>query len=299
MLNLYAVLRLSETADEQAIEAAIEAAEQQGNVPEPVLQAARHYLLQTDKRASYNRALDKATQNGSAHSNWENALAEHASSTAVATTQPQAKQQLATYQPQNHTAYQAPNANHIQPKMRKRHWLALIVCLLITTTLVTVLWQMAQVQMHQNEQITVLQQMTAERRLPEDWPTWEQLNGETFLNAKEQKNTKLMVYKNATQDLPVMLLPSKQRIDCGQRGNQYCAVTFVFDGSDPKTFEAQIIGSSLVFNEIKKLPVLMHELSQASSIQVGFPKGKDMPTLTFERNSTTAPTDKSKAKVKT
>ena len=287
MLNLYAVLGVSEIATVAAIAEAIDTAEQQGDISSKVLQSARFYLLQAEKRTEYNRALSRAKQKGTATTDWQAALAASERKQSLpATTSPQ-RQQAALYQQPVTLANTAPvsfsTAEAPVPKMGKRHWLGLLLCLLITGVLVAVLWQMAQVQLHQNEQITALQKMTAERRLPEDWPTWEQLDGETFLSAKEQANTKLTIYKNATQDLPVMLMPSSKRIDCGERGNQNCAVTFIFDGSNPRTFDAQIVGSSLVFNDMKQLPILMHELSGASSIAASFPKAKDMLSLTFER----------------
>ena len=287
MLNLYALLGVSEIATAANIAEAIDTAEKQGEFSSKVLQSARFYLLQVDKRTEYNRALSRAKQKGTVTTDWQAALAESERKQAMPTTVAPRQNTVAVYQqPVGFGA--APTANLPMPeetthKMGKRHWLALLLCVLITGVLVAVLWQMAQVQLHQNEQITALQKMTAERRLPEDWPTWEQLDGETFLSAKEQANTKLTIYKNATQDLPVMLLPSSKRIDCGERGNQSCAVTLAFDGSNPRTFEAQIVGSSLVFNDMKQLPVLMHELSGASSIAASFPKAKDMTTLTFER----------------
>ena len=303
MLNLYAVLGVSEIATANTIADAIDTAEQQGECSSKVLQSARFYLLQADKRTEYNRALSRAKQKGTATTDWQAALAAS-----------ERKQNLpATTQPQSNavTLYQQPAALAGAPaaltteapvhRMGKRHWLALLLCVLITGVLVAVLWQMAQVQLHQNEQITALQKMTAERRLPEDWPTWEQLDGKTFLSAKEQAHTKLTIYKNATQDLPVLLLPSSKRIDCGERGNQNCAVTFIFDGNNPRTFEAQIVGSSLVFNDMKQLPALMHELSGASSIAASFPKAKDMAKLTFERAnpvSASEPKNTNKTKAK-
>ncbi|UOO88359.1 hypothetical protein LVJ82_12860 [Vitreoscilla massiliensis] len=303
MLNLYAVLGVSEIATVAAIAEAIDAAEQQGDLSSKVLQSARFYLLQADKRTEYNRALSRAKQKGTATTDWQAALAESERKQSLPATTAQRSQHVAVYQQPvalasggNSTLAYAEAPVH---KMGKRHWLGLLLCLLITGVLVAVLWQMAQVQLHQNEQITALQKMTAERRLPEDWPTWEQLEGETFLSAKEQANTKLTIYKNATQDLPVMLLPSNKRIDCGERGNQNCAVTFIFDGNNPRTFDAQIVGSSLVFNDMKQLPILMHELSGASSIAASFPKAKDMISLTFERaNPASASEPKNSAKSK-
>ncbi len=302
MLNLYALLGVSEIATAVNIAEAIDTAEKQGEFSSKVLQSARFYLLQVDKRTEYNRALSRAKQKGTVTTDWQAALAESERKQAMPATVTPRQNTVAVYQ-QASGFGSAPAANIPMPeetthKMGKRHWLALLLCVLITGVLVAVLWQMAQVQLHQNEQITALQKMTAERRLPEDWPTWEQLDGETFLSAKEQANTKLTIYKNATQDLPMMLLPSSKRIDCGERGNQSCAVTLAFDGSNPRTFEAQIVGSSLVFNDMKQLPVLMHELSGASSIAASFPKAKDMTTLTFERPNPTGPASDPKNSVK-
>ena len=304
MLNLYAVLGVSEIATATTIAEAIDTAEQQGEFSSKVLQSARFYLLQADKRTEYNRALSRAKQKGTATTDWQAALEASERKQNLPATSAAKTSAVASYQ-QPVAASPIPSSLHHtleQPvhRMGKRHWLALLLCVLITGVLVAVLWQMAQVQLHQNEQITALQKMTAERRLPEDWPTWEQLNGETFLSAKEQANTKLTIYKNATQDLPVMLMPSSKRIDCGERGNQNCAVTFIFDGNNPRTFDAQIVGSSLVFNDMKQLPVLMHELSGSSSIAASFPKAKDLSNLTFERaNPASASEPKNSNKIKT
>ena len=304
MLNLYAVLGVSEIATAATIAEAIDTAEQQGEFSSKVLQSARFYLLQADKRTEYNRALSRAKQKGTATTDWQAALEASERKHNLPTTSAAKTPAVAHYQAPVTASPLPPSLGQMpeQPvhKMGKRHWLALLLCVLITGVLVAVLWQMAQVQLHQNEQITALQKMTAERRLPEDWPTWEQLDGETFLSAKEQANTKLTIYKNATQDLPVMLMPSNKRIDCGERGNQNCAVTFIFDGNNPRTFDAQIVGSSLVFNDMKQLPVLMHELSGSSSIAASFPKAKDLSNLTFERaNPASASEPKNSNKIKT
>lgn len=289
MLNLYAVLGLAIGASDDDIVAAIDQAEHNHQLPSHVLQDAKRHLLVPLERVAYDKKLKDAMQNGLAYTDWH-------SRELVPVAQLPAVQQPAYLVPIHHQTPHHAYAQYIpteeHAKMKKRHWLVFVLCSVVTLVLVAVLWQMAQVQKFQSEQITALQKMTAERRLPEDWPTWEQLNGETFLHAKEQAGTKLMIYKNATQDLPVMLLPSKKRIDCQRRGNQYCDVTFVFDGQDPQTFEAQIVGSTLVFNDNKQLPVLMHQLSEASSIRTDFPKGKDLPSMTFERKADNAAASK-------
>lgn len=292
MLNLYAALGLPYNASKETIITAINQAEHNQLLPDSVLQSARRFLLHPQTRASYDQHLQQALAQGVATSDWQEELSQQLNQLSVTTphTTPSPYQGLMKIDHTPHTPVEASvSAQHKAQtnlyKMQTRHWFALIVCSIITVILIAVLWQMAQVQMYQSEQITALQKMSAERRLPEDWPTWEQLNGETFLTARESAQSKLIIYKNATQDLPVMLLPSNQRIDCGQRGNQFCAVTFTFDSRNPHTYSAQIVGSSLVFNDMKQLPYLMHELSQSSSIKTQFPQGVGMPELTFERNA--------------
>ena len=74
MLNLYAVLGVSEIATAATIAEAIDTAEQQGEFSSKVLQSARFYLLQADKRTEYNRALSRAKQKGTATTDWQAAL---------------------------------------------------------------------------------------------------------------------------------------------------------------------------------------------------------------------------------
>ena len=297
MLNLYAVLDVPVSASINQVQQAIEQAQTQARLPLAVLESARFYLLDVNRRQAYDRALSTSMANNQSTDNWQQELAKQQSELLISSRQ---TLPVTATTVSHQTA--TPNTLNTSPTNKKQrmqawHWFWWVVCLAITGVLVAVLWEMAQVQMHQNHQLTQAQQLQQQQRLPEDWPTWTQEDGLTYLRTQDVSQARLGIEKHPQQDLPVLTFFKHKNIDCAERGNHACEVNFVFDDQDPQSFRAQIVGNHLVFNDTKQLPLLMHHLSRATQVQTSFPRADDLPTLVFARHfDTITPLNTPKAK---
>ncbi|AUZ04291.1 MULTISPECIES: hypothetical protein [Vitreoscilla] len=283
MLNLYAVLNVSSTASDAELKQAIDAAESSQQLPDAVVQSARFYLLNTNLRQAYDHSLKQALQKGTLTTDWKTELSKQ-KTLPMTHTQALAQHHQATTSAHTHTYTPARSPERPKPRMGAWHWLLLLGCLLVTGVLVIALWQMAQVQMRQDQKILLQQHLSEQQVPPENWNTWLQKEGETYLPSSDASHAYLSIHKNATQDLPVLALPRAKNIDCGERGNQFCDVTFVFDGQAPYTYTAQIIGKNLVFKDMQQVPFLMRELSRSSYIKAVFPNSDDLPEMHFGRD---------------
>lgn len=290
MLNLYAVLNVSSSASDAELKQAIDAAESLQQLPAAVVQSARFYLLDSNLRQAYDHSLKQALQKGTLTTNWQAELSRQQQNLPMVSSQGLPEHSpRATQTSHEDTRTHAPERP--KPRMGAWHWLLLLVCLVITGILVTALWQMAQVQMRQDQKILLQQHWSEQQAPPENWNTWVQQDGATYLPSSDPSHAYLTIHKNAIQDLPILALPRAQNIDCGERGNQFCEVTFVFDGQAPHTYTAQIIGKNLVFKDMQQAPFLMRELSRSSYITTVFPNSEHLPEMHFGRDLT-PPTDK-------
>lgn len=291
MLNLYAVLNVSSTASDAELKQAIDAAESSQQLPQAVVQSARFYLLNANLRQAYDHSLKQALQKGTLTTDWQTELSKQQQNLPMLHQQTVMPHHPTPTQENTYTYTAARSPERPKPRMNAWHWLLLLVCVVITGVLITALWQMAQVQMRQDQKILLQQHLSEQQAPPENWNTWMQQDGETYLPSNDPSHARLTIHKNTTQDLPVLTLPRTKNINCGERGNQFCEVTFVFDGQAPHTYTAQIIGKNLVFKDMQQVPFLMRELSRSSYITTVFPKSDDLPEMHFGRDFT-PPADK-------